>query len=125
MIAWRRSAFVVVASLLCVAGSRLLVHAGDDMGLEWKAFDKKSGAFYQVLTTNTSQVMKVMQMDVKQEQKQTFYIKWEPADLDGKGNWVVTQKIIGVKMDIDIGGNKISYDSTDDKAPKNPMSDFF
>src|SRR5439155_22264661 len=42
-------------------------------------------------------------------------------------NWEVTQKVVGVKMKIEIGGNKIEYDSTvpADKQPKNPMTDFF
>jgi hypothetical protein len=115
---------ILVAGLVALAGSRLPVFAGDDKDLAWKAFDEKSGPFYQVLTTKTVQTMKVMQMDVKQEQDQTFYIKWTPEKPD-KDNWVVKQQIIGVKMKIDIGGNKIEYDSTDEKAPKNPMSDFF
>ena len=34
-------------------------------------------------------------------------------------------KIVGVKMSIDIGGNKINYDSTQQNPPKNPMTDFF
>jgi hypothetical protein len=45
--------------------------------------------------------------------------------LDKDGNWLVTQKIVGVKMTIDIGGNKISYDSTAESQPQNPMTDFF
>jgi hypothetical protein len=117
-----------IGSLILVAGigliaSRVPVFAQDDKDIQWKAFEK-GAVFYQVLTTKTSQTMKVQQMDVKQEQNQVFYIKWK-ADEKADGNWVVTQQIIGVKMDIDIGGNKISYDSTDEKAPKNPMSDFF
>jgi hypothetical protein len=117
-----------LGSVILLAGvgliaSRMPVFAQDDKGVEWKAFDKGS-VFYQVLTTKTVQTMKVQQMDVKQEQNQVFYIKWTGHD-KVEGNWVVSQQIIGVKMDIDIGGNKISYDSTDEKAPKNPMSDFF
>jgi len=46
--------------------------------------------------------------------------------MEAKGdNYVVSQKIIGVKMTIDIGGNKIAYDSTEQNAPQNPMTDFF
>jgi hypothetical protein len=93
-----------------------------DTKLEWKAFDKE---FYQTLTTETKQKMKVMGMEVIQEQKQTFYIKWVPEKQKEGKNWVVTQKIVGVKMDIDIGGNKISYDSTAADQPNNPMTDFF
>src|SRR5262249_49803455 len=36
------------------------------------------------------------------------------------------QEIVGVKMDIDIGGQKISYNSADAATQaKNPMTDFF
>src|SRR5579871_6860853 len=89
-----------------------------DSKWEWKAFDKKvNPEYYQTLETTTNQTMKVMSMEVKQVQSQTFYIKWTPQDPDAKGNWVVKQRIVDVKMDIDIGGNKIAYDST---APGQP-----
>jgi hypothetical protein len=95
--------------------------------VEFTAFDKKSGPFFQEVDTNTTQIMKVMGQDVKQNQKQTFYIKWTPEDKDKDGNYVVQQEVVGVKMNIDIGGNTISFDSTTDpaKQPKNPMTDFF
>jgi len=80
--------------------------------------------FYTEQKTTTEQVMQVMQQKVTQKQTQTFVIEWTPKAADKDGNWVVDQKIVGVKLDIDIGGNKISYDSTA-KNPKNPMTDFF
>jgi hypothetical protein len=92
---------------------------------KWKAFDEGAKEFYQTLTTETTQKMKVMGMEVTQDQNQTFYIKWIPKKKDDKGNWVVTQRIVGVKMKIDIGGNNISYDSTAAAQPTNPMTDFF
>ena len=90
----------------------------------WKAFSKKDNKFYQTLTTETEQKMKVMGQEVKQEQKQTFYIEWTAQEPKGD-DWNVTQKIIGVKMNINIGGNTISYDSTDPNSAANPMTDFF
>ena len=68
--------------------------------------------------------MKVMGQEISQKQKQTFYLKWTAEDKKD-GNYVVTQEIIGLKMNINIGGNTISYDSTEEKQPQNPMSDFF
>ncbi len=65
-----------------------------------------------------------MGQEIVQNQDQTFVVKWTPQKKDDKGNYVVEQNIVGVKMNIDIGGNKISYDSTV-KNPKNPMTDFF
>ena len=101
--------------------------AGKGDGWKFTAFDPKSKPFFQELTTTTTQNMKVMGQTVEQKQKQTFIIQWTPKEKDAKGNYVVTQKIAGVKMNIDIGGNKIDYDSTvaKEKQPKNPMTDFF
>jgi hypothetical protein len=63
-------------------------------------------------------------MKITQNQSQTFYFKWTALDQKDK-NWVVKQEIIGVKMDIQIGGNPITYDSTQTKNATNPLSDFF
>jgi hypothetical protein len=124
---------LVIAALSALVGP-LFTHAGEKgkkdkdkkaQKLEWKAFDPEVNAeYYQTMTTETKQKMKVMEMVVDQNQNQTFWVKWTPKK-KVKGNWVVTQKIIGVKMDIDIGGNKISFDSTPGDAPNNPMTDFF
>jgi hypothetical protein len=95
--------------------------------LSFNAFDPKKGGkkFYQQQYTKTKQEMKVMGQQVVQNQTQTFIIEWTPKDLDKDGNFVVEQRIVGVKMDIDIGGNKISYNSTSPNKQKNPMTDFF
>jgi hypothetical protein len=92
--------------------------------LEWKAFDKAGAKFYQEMTTETNQTMKVMGMEVKQTQSQTFYMEWNPEKSD-KDSWTVEQKIIGVKMNINIGGNNIPYNSQDKDQPANPLTDFF
>jgi len=91
----------------------------------WLAFDEKSKEYYQTLKTETTQKMKVMGMEVTQVQNQTFFIKWTPKPKDKDGNWVVTQKIVGVIMKIDIGGNTIAYDSTAGVQQQNPMTEFF
>jgi hypothetical protein len=94
--------------------------------LEWKF--EKDKPFYQTMTTTTDQTMKVMNNDVTQKQSQTFYFSWTPKELLPDGKWKLEQKILGVKMDIDIGGSPIKYDST---APtntgnaSNPLGDFF
>jgi hypothetical protein len=101
---------------------------GSNGAPKFTAFGPKSPVFYQEVTTKTVQDMKVMGQDVQQTQEQTFYIKWTPAkDLDKQGNYVVEQQVVAIKMKIDIGGNKIAFDSTlpAAKQPKNPMTDFF
>lgn len=93
--------------------------------LDFTAFNPKNDPFFQEIETKTTQTMKVMGQEVVQKQDQTFYVKWTPGDKTADGNLQVKQQIVGVKMNIDIGGNKIQFDSTDPKQPKNPMTDFF
>jgi len=91
--------------------------------LSWKF--EKGKPFYQTMTTETTQKMKVMNNDVVQTQKQTFYFKWTPTEVDDD-KAVIEQEITGVKMEIDIGGTKINYDSTaEEKGQQNPLGDFF
>src|SRR5207302_11266989 len=91
--------------------------------LVWKAFEPKA-VFYQELVTHTKQQMLVKGQKIDQDQSQTFYFKWT-ADGKKDGNYIVTQEILGFKMNINIGGNTIEYDSTDPKQPPNPMAGFF
>jgi hypothetical protein len=77
------------------------------------------------MTTETKQDMLVMGQKISQFQKVTFYLSWNPVDQDKDGNWTIKQKIEGLKMEIEIGGNKIPYDSTKRARPQNPLSDFF
>jgi RNA polymerase sigma factor (sigma-70 family) len=90
--------------------------------LRWKF--EAGRPFYQEMTTETVQTMKVMDNDVKQTQKQTFFFRWEPVERKGD-TWVLKQKVEGVRMDIDIGGNKIEYDSTKESTATNPLAEFF
>jgi len=88
-----------------------------------KKFDKGK-TFYQTMTTQTKQTMEVMGSEIVQNQEQTFFFSWTPEKQDGD-NWIVKQKIEGVKMTIDIGGNKVEYDSTKEQQGTNPLADFF
>jgi uncharacterized protein DUF6263 len=101
------------------------VSANAQAPLQWKGFKDKGKVFYQTMTTKTTQKMKVQEQEVDQVQSQTFYISWEPMGEDKDKNYSVKQKIIGVKMDIQIGGNNISYDSTAKDKNANPLTDFF
>jgi RNA polymerase sigma factor (sigma-70 family) len=99
-------------------------HRPTVVAIHWKF--EKGQPFYQILTTTTTQQMKVMNNDVTQAQKQTFYFEWTPLE-EKDGKWTMKQKILGVKMDIDIGGNPIKYDSTraGGADASNPLADFF
>jgi hypothetical protein len=90
--------------------------------LTWKL--EKDKAFFQKMTTKTEQTMKVQNQEVKQTQTQTFYFKFTPTE-SKDGTWTIVQEIEGVQMDIDIGGTKISYDSTKPETATNPLGEFF
>ena len=53
--------------------------------------------FYVEQTTTTTQDIKVMGQNVKQEQKQTFLIEWTP-DTTATAEYKVKQKILGVNQ---------------------------
>jgi len=99
--------------------------AADKATLKWKF--EKGKPFYQTMTTTTDQSMNVMNNEVKQKQTQTFYFKWTPLDDPKDGKVKIKQEITGVKMDIDIGNQKITYDSNDQNAKNqaHPLSEFF
>jgi hypothetical protein len=108
--------------LLILTGLTGTAAGQDKADLRWKF--EKDKPFYQELSTETNQNMKVMGMDVAQKQKQTFYFKWTPLEQKDK-DWIVEQEITGVKMEIQIGGNTINYDSTNPATANNPLADFF
>ena len=95
---------------------------GDKVGIKWKF--EKDKTFYQKMVTKTVQIMKVMNNDVNQTQNQTFYFSYKPTAV-AADKVTIEQTIIGVAMDIEIGGSKISYDSTKDQTANNPLGEFF
>jgi hypothetical protein len=97
--------------------------AGDKIELKWKF--EKDKPFYQEMRTQTNQDMKVMGMEVKQNQDQTFYFSWQFKEEDKDKNTVVTQKIEGVKLTINVAGNPITFDSTAQTTGNSPLAEFF
>jgi Family of unknown function (DUF6263) len=98
--------------------------AGDNP-LAWKF--EKDKPFYQKMSTKTIQNIKVQGLDVGQNQEQTFFFKFEPLKEEA-GKWIVKQTIEGVQMKIDIAGNPVSYDSTNEAAAagtNTALSEFF
>jgi RNA polymerase sigma factor (sigma-70 family) len=91
--------------------------------LRWKF--EKDKPFYQEVTNETTQTLKVMDNDVTQKQKQTFLYRWTPKQQVRDKSWVLTQKFEGVKLDIDIGSNRIQFDSTKEIAANNPLAEFY
>ena len=96
--------------------------SGDKVSIKWKF--EKDKTFYQKMKTTTVQTMQVMKNDVNQTQNQTFYFSFKPTVVSAD-KITIEQTIIGVAMDIEIGGSKISYDSTKDQTANNPLGEFF
>jgi len=90
--------------------------------LKWKF--EKDKKFYQKMSTETKQTMKIASSDFNQTQNQTFVFEWTPTAIDGD-TVTLTQEIKSVKMDINIGNQAISFDSNKEKQPNNPLNDFF
>ncbi len=109
---------------LLLAGSTL-ASAQEAVELKWKF--EKDKPFFQEMITNTTQKITVMGQEPTQTQKQTFLFKWTPqSETDGK--WTLKLTIEGVKMEIDVAGTPISYDSTDPAAAgaaSGPLKEFF
>lgn len=111
------------AAALLLAGVAAPVLAQDEVELKWKF--TKGQTFYQTMETKTDQTIKVQGSDIKQTQNQTFYYSWTLDSEPTAADLVFRQKIEGVKMDINIGGSKIEYDSTNMNNPASPLADFF
>jgi hypothetical protein len=86
-------------------------------------FDK-GPAYYVQTTTETVQSMTVMGQQVQQKQVQTYTMQWTPQGIDQDGYGLLTIKIIGIKMDIDIGGVRIFFDSIEGRPASDPLSGF-
>jgi hypothetical protein len=90
---------------------------------------EKDKPFYQQMTTRVTQTIKVQNgSDLVQTHEQTFLFRWLPVGF-ANDKWTVRQTIEGVKMVIDIAGNKVEYDSTNTaggNAATNPgLAEFF
>jgi hypothetical protein len=97
--------------------------ADDIIWIHWKFEVGKT--FYMIMNTNTSQEMTVLGQRISQAQEVTYYVSFTPLERDDNGNWKIKQRIEGVKMEIDIGGNKILSDSTKKGTGANQLSNFY
>src|SRR6202035_2524947 len=89
-----------LAAVLIVVGAAVPAFAQDRTTLKWRFV--KDLPFYQEVSSEMTQTMKVAGSDVKNVQKQTFHSKWTPLAQDNQGNWVLKQKIERVKIDIEV-----------------------
>jgi hypothetical protein len=115
----------VIAALLAVALTAVAIgQEPRTFALQFKDKDGKLTPFYQEMSTEVNQHIKVQGQDLPQQQKSTFYYQWTPVSetkvkegTEDVTKWVLKQKIEGLKMNIDISGNPINYDSTKADQP--------
>jgi hypothetical protein len=93
--------------------------------VEIKVKFEKDKPFYEEMTTKTTQEMKVMGMDVKQTQDQTFNFSWTLKEEDKDKNPVVAQRIEGVRIKIEVAGNPITFDSSNPTNTNTTLNEFF
>jgi hypothetical protein len=121
-----RGCVVSILCLLVANVARANTPFDDLLGLKW-CF-QRDRPFYQEITTDTQQQMTVAGQNIAQNQKQTYYYSWKLLKHDARaGHWIVKHKIEGMKLEIDIGGNKIVYDSTrkeEEEDEENPLGAF-
>src|SRR5262245_16829372 len=72
--------------------------------LRWRLQDGQP--FYQEVTTETTDAMTVLNMEVRQRQAQTFWNQWTPGS-KRKGKRTMIQAPLRVELDGEIGGNRI------------------
>ncbi len=90
----------------------------------------KDVPFYQEVTTDVKQTITVQGgSELKLSHSQTFQFKWLPTKLEGD-KWTVELTIEGMKLNVDIATNQVSYDSaakaTDGGGGNNPaLTEFF
>jgi hypothetical protein len=129
-----RIAFVAA---LVIGFAALAPGQGQDNKQKFETKFEKDKSFYQKLTTEVEQTLKVQGgADVPLKHRQTFFFKWTPEtqatakDKDGKDRptWTVKMTIEGVQFNMNIAQQTIDYDSTNPTAGTsgNPgLSDFF
>jgi hypothetical protein len=119
-----RTRYAVAALLGVVLTAVAVGQEPRNFALSFKDKDGKLAPFYQEMNTDVAQIIKVQGQDLTQHQKSTFYYQWTPVKeekvKEGKAEvskWVLKEKIEGLKMNIDISGNPINYDSTKPDQP--------
>jgi hypothetical protein len=113
----------LVLALLSPAPAQEKPQEAKPVKLEWKF--EKDKAFYQTLTTKTSRTLKFPGTEVKQENEETFILRWTPVKQEDK-NWVLKLKVEGVRLETDVpGGARVKFDSAKNDNPPGPLTDFY
>jgi hypothetical protein len=89
----------------------------------WKF--EKGQTFYQEVTTESEQRITVAgTAETATKQRQIFLYRFTPLRQEGDG-WVVSQVVEGLRGEVDLGGNKITFDSTRPDVDQSPLTKFY
>jgi len=130
---------LLIAALLGLAAAATLSAQERKFDLAFsKDKDGKYVPYYQEMTTDLVQVIKVQGQDLTQKQNSKFWYKWTPTKEEAVPavdkepaytKWTVEQQVEGLEMTIDISGNPITYSSKTEQpagSASNPgLVDFF
>jgi hypothetical protein len=117
----KTAAALAAAVLISTCASAAPAPLDRSVRLEWRFVANKP--FYQKTVSETSQKVTVSGNEVAITQKHTLLYRWTPVRRLADGSWLVKQKVQSLQFDLDMGGSKITYDST--KGGENPLADFF
>src|SRR5262245_48398640 len=76
---------------------------------KWKF--EKGQPFYQEVTTDIAQTMKIAGNEVPMQQRHTLVYRFTPVKQDG-ASWVLRQTVEALRMEVNVAGQKIVFDST-------------
>ncbi len=76
------------------------------------------------MKTETDQTLTITGNPIHQKQSQTFTYSWTLTETKENGDQIFKQKIEGLDMAIDIGTQRITFNSDSDLGSSNPLSDF-
>src|SRR4051794_40831563 len=98
-----------IAVLTLLVAMHPQASAQDAVHLKWQL--AKDRSFYQEMVIDQNVVMTIMGKEITNKLKQTLYLSWTPEKQLNERGWIIKQKILGIKMDMDFLGQKLEYDS--------------
>ncbi len=114
-----RFRWLLVLAILVVG--RVSASGEDAVHLRWQLTPGKT--FYQEMLTDQNVVLTAQGKETTNKTRQTIYLSWTPEKaLDDKG-WIVRQKVLGLKMEMEFLGQKLEYDSSNPGAAPKQLAD--
>lgn len=110
-----------LALLLC--RSSIPSHAQEQVSLGWKFVVTKT--FYQEARTHLKLTTTIENKVVAESKLETLVISWTPVGQNAKGCWLLDGAIESMRVESDLGGRKVSFDSKTDSNPEGDVEKVF